>query len=234
MIDQIIIVVYLLLTLVLGMWAGRNVKDVSDFSIASKSYNTPIITATLLATMIGGGHTIGIAARTYDVGIIYVVATFFGAIFTNLIVARFIAPNIAKFKDFRTIGDLLEEFYGDNTKVFGGMIGAIYSLGTVAAQILAMGAFISVIMEIEPWFAILITGTIVTIYSSFGGARAVAITDVFQFCILVIIIPLVCNVAVNYIGGVNELLEKVPVQKFEVFDHPDFYNYLALFILFFM
>lgn len=41
---------FLLLNLIIGLWAGRGVKDIRDYALANKSYSVSIITITFLAT----------------------------------------------------------------------------------------------------------------------------------------------------------------------------------------
>src|SRR5690349_15567962 len=90
-IDQIIVITFLIITLVVGLWAGKGIKDIKDYAIANKSYGTPILLMTLLATMIGGGSTTGDVAQVYKIGILYSVISLAFPI-ALMVLAYFIAP----------------------------------------------------------------------------------------------------------------------------------------------
>ncbi len=59
-IDLAIVSTYLILTLIIGVWKGRNVKSLKEYAIADRSYSTVIIVASIFATFIGGGATVGV------------------------------------------------------------------------------------------------------------------------------------------------------------------------------
>jgi len=51
------------------------------------------------------------------------------------------------------------------------------------------------------------------IYSSLGGMRAVVYTDVLQFIVLVVGIPLIFIFGVWHLGGWHHFMSKIPAQK---------------------
>lgn len=53
MIDSVIVVLYLVVTLVVGVFAGRNVKSMKDFSVSAKIFPTSVLVSTILATWMG-------------------------------------------------------------------------------------------------------------------------------------------------------------------------------------
>jgi SSS family solute:Na+ symporter len=46
---------FLLVNLALGLWAGRDVKDIRDYAIGNKKWSTGALVMTYLATIVGGG-----------------------------------------------------------------------------------------------------------------------------------------------------------------------------------
>ena len=58
-IDLVIVVLYLVVTLAVGIWAGRNVKSMKDFSVSSKIFPTSVLVSTIFATWMGGDDLIG-------------------------------------------------------------------------------------------------------------------------------------------------------------------------------
>ncbi|MEM7382852.1 MAG: hypothetical protein AAF400_00810 [Bacteroidota bacterium] len=57
--DHLIVGGFLLLTLLIGLLAGRRIKDIREYAIANRVYGTSVLTITFLATYLGGQNTIG-------------------------------------------------------------------------------------------------------------------------------------------------------------------------------
>ena len=49
-IDYLIVYSFLLITLVVGLWASRGIKDIREYAIANKMYGKGVLTMTILAT----------------------------------------------------------------------------------------------------------------------------------------------------------------------------------------
>ncbi|MDC0345007.1 ATP-binding protein [Alphaproteobacteria bacterium] len=48
---------------------------------------------------------------------------------------------------------------------------------------------------------------IIVLYTGFGGIRSVTFTDVFQFCILIVIVPVIANVGIIEMGGYQNIFD---------------------------
>ena len=53
-IDHLIVYTFLAATLLIGLWAGRGIKNIREYAIANKMYGTGVLTITFLATYFGG------------------------------------------------------------------------------------------------------------------------------------------------------------------------------------
>ena len=60
-VDFLIITSYLCIILYVGMTVARNVINLKEFAISKKNFSTPTIIATIFATAVGGGTTLGLA-----------------------------------------------------------------------------------------------------------------------------------------------------------------------------
>lgn len=67
----------------------------------------------------------------------------------------------------------------------------IFSVGIIAAQISSMGRIISPMLSTSFFAAVLLGGGVLIIYTFFGGIRAVVMTDILQFIVMVFFIPVV-------------------------------------------
>ncbi len=54
-----VVVGFLLVTLVLGLYAGRGIKNFKEYALGKKNFSTFTLTITLLATYIGGNSVLG-------------------------------------------------------------------------------------------------------------------------------------------------------------------------------
>lgn len=60
---------FLLVTLIVGIWQGRGIKSLKSFAIADRDYATGVLVTTIAATEIGRGSSLGVAEKSFVVGI---------------------------------------------------------------------------------------------------------------------------------------------------------------------
>ncbi|MEL6413093.1 MAG: hypothetical protein AAFQ08_03135, partial [Bacteroidota bacterium] len=135
--DHQIVYGFLLLTLLYGLYVGRNNKDIADYAIARKSYGTSTLVLTLLATQIGGFSTLGKVQSIFSDGLIMSAAAI-GYPISYLFLAFFVAPRMERFEGCLTLGDVMGRLYGPTSKWVTGVVGFVYSIIIVASQMLAL------------------------------------------------------------------------------------------------
>ena len=209
MLDNAIIVAYLVGVFVIGIVSAWGIKSLRDFSVSHRSYGTFVIFATLSASFIGGGFSTGNAEKVFLWGIVNIVALW-GFSLKEILVAAFIAPRMDRFPNAISTGDIMAHAYGKVGKMVTGVFSLLLCAGIVGAQVGAMGIIFNVFLGIEPFWGILIGCGIVIAYSTVGGMRAVIWTDIVQFCILAVGIPLALAFGVAKVGGVSKLIAAVP------------------------
>lgn len=189
MLDIVIVVVYLLVILGVGLWSGRRIESLSDYSVSKRNSNTFIIFATLSASFIGGGFSFGNAEKVFLFGVMNIVALW-GFSLKEILVAKYIAPRMMAFPDAISIGDIVEQAYGRVSRVVVGVLSIMLCAGIVGAQVGAIGTVFNVFLGIEVWKGILIGCGIVIVYATAGGMNAVVKTDIIQFIVLAVGLPL--------------------------------------------
>ncbi len=213
--DYVIIIFYLCVVLLVGLWSGKGMKSLQDFSVSHRSYTSFVIFATLSASFIGGGFSIGNAEKVYRLGIANIIVLW-GFSLKEILVARFIAPKMDNFPNVISAGDIMELGYGKPAKVVTGFFSVFLCAGIVGAQVGAMGLIFKVFLGIKPIWGILIGCGIVIAYSTIGGMRAVVLTDVIQFCVLAIGLPAALIFGIVKLGGFSAIREAVPASHFSV------------------
>ncbi|MDD3813812.1 MAG: sodium:solute symporter family protein [Desulfocapsaceae bacterium] len=217
--ENVIIFVYLLVVLGVGVLAGRNITNLREYAVAGKSYGTLIIFATLSASFIGGGFSMGNAERVFLVGITNIVALW-GFSLKELLVARFIAPRMAQYPDAISVGNIMEIHYGTVAKIFAGIFGFILCAGILGAQVGAMGYVFNLFLGIERIWGIMLGCGIVIIYATIGGMNSVIWTDVVQFVILGIGMPLTLYFGIQHAGGIAAVSAAIPASHLSLPTQP--------------
>lgn len=232
MFDNLFVIGFLFLVLIVGFFKSRTIKNMREYSIADKNYSLPVMVATMTATVIGGGSTFGMITSVFSFGVIYILISF-GNPINGFLVAQFFVNKINDFSDCISVGDIMDKFYGRNARIIAGICGALYCAAAVGGQVSAIGFIINYFLDIPFYLGVLIGCGAVIFYSSFGGVKAVTATDVIQFAVLIIAIPMICNVGLHLVGGYSSLLEKVPTHLLELPETTgSIINYFFIFLAF--
>lgn len=229
--DLCIVGGYLILALWIGMVQSRKIKNMRDYAVADRQFTVPLLVATISATIIGGESTIGMVEKVVGSGLAFLII--FGMIgdpVTKLIIAQFIAPRMTQFQQCISVGDVMDKYYGQIGRVVTGISGALLTVGLMGAQISAMGNLFHYFLGVSHFFGAFIGCSIVILYSTFGGIRAVTFTDVLQFCVLIVAIPMACNVGLSIVGGYGPLFAAVPIDRF-FDDSGRWMQYLSFFVV---
>ncbi len=102
-----IVIIYLSAVLLVGILAGRKITGLKEYAVAGKSFGAMVIFATLSASFIGGGFSMGNAEKVFLIGIANIVALW-GFSLKEVLVALFIAPRMKHYPDAISVGDIME------------------------------------------------------------------------------------------------------------------------------
>ena len=201
------VVLYLLGTLGLGLWAGTRIKNTSDFAIAGRSLPLIMVVTTTFATWFGAETVMGIPAKFVQGGLGSLIEDPFGAGMCLVLVGLFFATKLYKL-NLLTIGDYYRERYGKGIEVFCSVAIILSYLGWVAAQITALGVVFSVLTNgaMSETMGMIVGTLAVLIYVVVGGFLAVAITDFIQMIVLVIGLTVIAFFAADLAGGAAPVL----------------------------
>jgi len=123
---------YLLVTIAIGLWAARRVKNTADFAIAGRHPPLVMIVTTTFATWFGSETVLGIPAKFVQSGLNGVVEDPFGAGSCLILVGIFFAAKLYKMT-LLTISDYYRERYGRVVEVVCSFIIILSYLGWVSA-----------------------------------------------------------------------------------------------------
>jgi solute:Na+ symporter, SSS family len=225
------VVLYLLGTLAIGVWAGTRIKNTTDFAIAGRRLPLIMVVTTTFATWFGAETVMGIPAKFVQGGLNAVVEDPFGAGTCLILVGLFFAAKLYQ-KNLLTIGDFYRQRYGRGIEVFCSVAIILSYLGWVAAQITALGLVFSVLTNgAMSETAGMIVGTLaVLVYVVIGGFLAVAWTDFIQMIVLVVGLAVIAVFAANLAGGSDQVLALATSQNLWNFLPPPTFTDIAFFI----
>ncbi len=200
------VVLYLLGTLALGVWAGTRIKNTADFAVAGRSLPLIMVVTTTFATWFGAETVMGIPAKFVEGGLNAVVEDPFGAGTCLILVGLFFATKLYKL-NLLTIGDYYRQRYGKGIEVFCSAAIIMSYLGWVAAQVTALGLVFSVLTNgaMSPAAGMIVGTLAVLIYVVVGGFLAVAITDFIQMIVLVVGLSIIAFFSAELAGGADQV-----------------------------
>ena len=202
------VILYLLGTMAIGMYAGTRIKNTTDFAIAGRSLPLIMVITTTFATWFGAETVMGIPAKFAEGGLGAVVEDPFGASMCLVLVGAFFASRLYKMS-LLTIGDYYRQRYGEGVEIFCSVAIILSYLGWVAAQITALGLVFSVLSggTIAPAWGMALGTLLVLVYVMVGGMLAVAWTDFIQMVVLVVGLSLIAYMAADQAGGADKVID---------------------------
>ncbi len=198
---------YLLITIGIGLWAARRVKNTADFAIAGRSLPLYMIVTTTFATWFGSETVLGIGAKFVQGNFGTVVEDPFGAAFCLIFVGMFFAARLYKLT-LLTISDYYRQRFGKSVEILCSIIIMLSYLGWVAAQVTALGLVFNVLSAgvITFEWGMVIGVVSILIYTLFGGMWSVAVTDFIQMIVLVIGLSIIAVIAGDMAGGADKVI----------------------------
>ena len=202
------IVLYLLASIGIGLYAATRVHNTADYAVAGRSLPLAVVIATTFATWFGSETVLGVSARFVETGLGSVVEDPFGASMCLVLVGLFFAYKLYK-KNLITLGDYYRQRYGRVIEVACSAIIMFSYLGWVAAQITALGLVFNLLTQgyVSITMGMVIGTAIVLIYTLYGGMWSVAMTDFVQMIVIGVGLIAIAWYAADLAGGADKVVE---------------------------
>ena len=84
------VLLYILVTIAIGIWAATRVKDTNDFALAGRSLPLPMVVTATFATWFGSETILGLPGRFIESGIAGVIEEPFGSGMALILVGTFL------------------------------------------------------------------------------------------------------------------------------------------------
>ncbi|MDH4376922.1 MAG: sodium:solute symporter family protein [Ramlibacter sp.] len=203
-----LVIIYLLVTIGIGLYAAKRVKNTTDFAIAGRHLPLIMVVTTTFATWFGSETVLGIPAKFIENGLGGVVEDPFGAGTCLILVGLFFAGKLYRMT-LLTISDYYRERFGRTVEVVCSVIIMVSYLGWVSAQVTALGLVFNVLSAgaISVPLGMVIGVVSILAYTLFGGMWSVALTDFIQMIILVVGLTAIAIFAGNMAGGADKVID---------------------------
>lgn len=201
------IILYLLVSIAIGLLAARRVKNTADYAVAGRSLPLAVVIATTFATWFGSETVLGAPAQFVKEGLHGTVEDPFGAGMCLVLVGLFFARKLYAM-NIITIGDYYRRRYGRAVEVLCSSIIIMSYLGWVGAQITALGLVFNILSDgaITMAWGMVIGTVVVLIYTLYGGMWSVAITDLVQMIVIVAGLVAIAWYAADIAGGADRVV----------------------------
>lgn len=216
----------------IGILSMKKIKTTSSYFVADRNGSTVTITGSLLATIIGGSSTIGIAGLGYSKGLVGAWWMLVGAI-GLLILSFWLAKKVRNYAVF-TLPEILERQYGGNTtKIIASLVIATAWLGIIAGQIIAAGKILSVLWPGQLDLLMITATSVFILYTVLGGQYSILKTDLIQSIIIIAGLFICLILSISAAGGLTTMAAKLP-ESFFSFPVSDAFGWtdLLTFLLF--
>src|SRR5437879_4421703 len=202
-IDWYIVVVYLILSVLVGLLGKKYIGNVAHYLVAGRELGTYAGIATLAATEIGTitfmyngelGYKYGFAAFAAALisGIVMIIV---GR--TGLVIARFRALKLM------TVPEFFERKYSPGLRLLAGILVAVGGILNMGVFLKIEGEFLTIVSGIDARYLVAVMTAILLLellYTVVGGMVAVVITDFIQYVLLSVATILVSIYAVYHAG----------------------------------
>lgn len=208
-----IVIIFFLAMILIGILSARRIRGTVSYYVADRQGSAPLITGSLVATTVGGSSTIGLAGLGYTKGLVGAWWLLVGVIGLAILAFWFV-EKVRTYEVF-TLPEILERQYGgEAVKIVASLLIVTAWLGIIAAQILAAGKLLSVLI---PGHFSALAGTaaaVFILYTILGGQYSILRTDGIQSVIILCGIVL-CGIAgISAAGGISLMAERLPPSYF--------------------
>ena len=202
------IVLYLLVSIGIGLYAATRVKNTADYAVAGRSLPLPVVIATTFATWFGSETVLGVPGRFIAGNLGEIVEDPFGASMCLVLVGLFFAYRLYR-KNLITIGDYYRQRFGTAVEVVCSVMIIFSYLGWVGAQVTALGLVFNLLSEgaISVSMGMVIGTAVVLIYTLYGGMWSVALTDFVQMIVISVGLVLIAWYAADAAGGAGRVID---------------------------
>ncbi|MFC2006917.1 sodium:solute symporter [Chloroflexota bacterium] len=212
MLKLLIIILYFVGMVAIGVVSRAKAKGADNFFVAGRKGTTSFITGSLVATIVGGSATVGMAGLGFKQGLTGAWWLLVGSV-GLLVLGFFLAKKVREFALY-TLPELVEKLYDRRVALVASVLIVVAWLGIIAGQILAAGKIMGVLGIGRPLWWMLVFTAVFVLYTVLGGQHANIRTDIVQAAIIFVGIFGGLGFLLSNLGGFTGLKASLSPEKF--------------------
>lgn len=181
-IDWIVLFLTLLLIVAYGMYRSRGITNIEGYIVGDRQLPWYNVGLSVMATQASAITFLSAPGLAYSSGMSFV-QFYFGLPFAMIVLCITFVPIFHKLKVY-TAYEFLEERFDINTRVLTALLFLIQRGVSTGITIFAPSIILSSILGLDVTYTTLIIGTIVILYTVWGGTKAVSYTQLLQMGII--------------------------------------------------
>lgn len=200
---------YLVVVLLIGLWATSRTKTSGDFYIAGRSLGVLVMAIAVFSSIqsgfgvVGGTSTVTAGGYGFVTGVM--MATPLGFALTWLMLGKRMM-GVGDMGEMYTVGDVAELRYkSPAARGVMGLTVALGVLGYLGTQVLAMGIVVAAIFDISTTTGAIIGMAVLGLYVVGGGILAGVYTDLFQGVLMLVVSFVAFYYALESGGGIASM-----------------------------
>ncbi|MCF8343388.1 MAG: sodium/proline symporter [Bacteroidales bacterium] len=212
----IVMIAYLSLLILWGLYQGRKVKTDSDYAIAGRKLPGWVAALSERATGESSWALLGLPGAAYATGLteIWTAIGCAGGILTAWITISWRLRGASEKYEVNTFTEFIAKKHGEVgrwIRIVGSFTIVFFFFFYVGAQFLGGGKTLESMFGVETKWGMLITAVIIIPYTIYGGFRSVVYTDVIQAIVMITALILGPIVGIIYLANHPEVFaQSVP------------------------
>jgi len=206
----LVMVVYMTLLIIYGIYQGRKVKSASDYAIAGRKLPGWAAALSERATGESSWALLGLPGAAYATGLteIWTALGCVAGIITAWAVIAWRLRDAAEKYNVNTFTEFIAMRHGEHGKwlrIVGSATIVFFFFFYVGAQFLGGGKTLHTMFNLDARIGIFITAAIIVPYTIYGGFRSVVYTDVIQAIVMIATLIIGPVVGIFYIANQPEI-----------------------------
>ena len=207
-----ILILYFTIMAAVGTVSRRPTRSAVGFFVGGRRGTTLLITASLVATVMGGSATVGMAGMGFNWGLTGIWWLLVGSI--GLVILGVFFSKKLRSTGYYTLPQLAENQYDKRVSIAVSVLIVIAWVGIIAGQIIAAGKIISIIGIEHKNVWMIGFAAVFIIYTLVGGQRANLRTDLLQFVIIFLGLLAAIAVVLPKLDGLRGMKARLPADYF--------------------
>ena len=213
--------VYLLILLGIGYYSYKKTSNLQDYMIGGRGLGPMVTALSAGASDMSGWMLMGLPGAVYLTGISSIwigIGLTLGAYLNYLLLAPRFRVYTEVANDSLTVPDYLENRFRDKSnmlRLVSGIIILVFFILYISSGIVAGGKLFVDTFKLSYTMGVVVTLSVVVLYTYFGGFLAVSLTDFFQgtlmfICLIVVPVVAYMNLGLNPGEFVNKIQDIDP------------------------